>query len=264
MDTNLDERTCVECGKAKPVSEFPTAKGRNGKLYHRKVCKACRREYERGWRRAHQDHVREYKRQYHIRHREAILARVRAWQSENREGKLEYQRAWYLANQEERLAKQREWYEKNQEMVKAYQKANRAKIAERMKAWRVSCADVIKRYQREWREANVEHIRGYAKRYRQERPEVKRLSEAKRRAAARASVGQFTFRDVKALYTSQLGECVYCSTDLSDTFEIDHVVPLSRGGSNEPENIQLLCQRCNRMKHAKTHNEFLAWLPARI
>ena len=31
-------------------------------------------------------------------------------------------------------------------------------------------------------------------------------------------------------------------------FEVDHVVPRSRGGSDHLENLQLLCAHCNRIK----------------
>jgi len=33
--------------------------------------------------------------------------------------------------------------------------------------------------------------------------------------------------------------------------EVDHVMPVSRGGLSEPENLQTLCWRCNRTKGAK-------------
>lgn len=33
--------------------------------------------------------------------------------------------------------------------------------------------------------------------------------------------------------------------------EIDHVVPESKGGSHDPDNLQLLCRPCNRRKAAK-------------
>ena len=42
------------------------------------------------------------------------------------------------------------------------------------------------------------------------------------------------------------GRCMKCGS--KKNLEIDHVVPLARGGSNRLENLQLLCQRCNRMK----------------
>ena len=33
--------------------------------------------------------------------------------------------------------------------------------------------------------------------------------------------------------------------------EVDHILPVSKGGLSEPENLQTLCWRCNRTKGAK-------------
>jgi 5-methylcytosine-specific restriction endonuclease McrA len=38
---------------------------------------------------------------------------------------------------------------------------------------------------------------------------------------------------------------------------IDHKLPLSRGGSNYPDNLQLLCKSCNDSKSARTMDEWL-------
>lgn len=32
--------------------------------------------------------------------------------------------------------------------------------------------------------------------------------------------------------------------------EIDHIVPVSRGGTNDPHNLQILCHKCNQLKRA--------------
>jgi hypothetical protein len=45
------------------------------------------------------------------------------------------------------------------------------------------------------------------------------------------------------------GKCRYCGS--TDSIEYDHVVPVSRGGNSEEENVQLLCRPCNRKKRAK-------------
>lgn len=43
--------------------------------------------------------------------------------------------------------------------------------------------------------------------------------------------------------------CLYCGN--KKKLEIDHVYPLSLGGSDGPENLQTLCAPCNRSKGAK-------------
>jgi len=50
--------------------------------------------------------------------------------------------------------------------------------------------------------------------------------------------------------------CRYCTVSLADEphllLEVDHIVPVSRGGLSTPENLQTLCWRCNRSKSNKT------------
>jgi 5-methylcytosine-specific restriction endonuclease McrA len=52
-------------------------------------------------------------------------------------------------------------------------------------------------------------------------------------------------------------KCVYCRGKSGDpVLEIDHVVPVSRGGSNRVSNLVIACQTCNRKKGSMTAEEF--------
>jgi hypothetical protein len=53
----------------------------------------------------------------------------------------------------------------------------------------------------------------------------------------------------RALIFARDGKCLNCGTIQSLT--IDHILPKSKGGSNEFENLQTLCKRCNLIKGAK-------------
>jgi hypothetical protein len=47
--------------------------------------------------------------------------------------------------------------------------------------------------------------------------------------------------------------CQYCGMGAA---EVDHVIPLVRGGDNDPGNLAAACRSCNRRKHTKTAEEF--------
>lgn len=49
--------------------------------------------------------------------------------------------------------------------------------------------------------------------------------------------------------------CVECgATNMETTLEIDHIIPVSKGGTNDIDNLQTLCKECNRAKSATIWN----------
>jgi 5-methylcytosine-specific restriction endonuclease McrA len=67
--------------------------------------------------------------------------------------------------------------------------------------------------------------------------------------------GEITAEDYEQVASKP---CVYCGYD---TFiEVDHRVPMSKGGTNTPDNLQPVCRYCNRSKHWFSEAEFLIWL----
>jgi len=72
----------------------------------------------------------------------------------------------------------------------------------------------------------------------------------------RAAEGTHTDEDIKALFAKQGGKCATCRKNIRDAYDVDHVMPLSKGGSNGPDNLQLLCPTCNRKKSTKRPDEW--------
>lgn len=60
----------------------------------------------------------------------------------------------------------------------------------------------------------------------------------------------------KAKASAQNGKCWWCGKDVGDTYHVDHLIPLARGGTNKPNNIVIACPFCNQSKHDKLPHEW--------
>lgn len=83
-----------------------------------------------------------------------------------------------------------------------------------------------------------------------------RQQSQRRRAQMRDSTNHFSPEDIRNLLLHQEGRCAYCRQSFESDWHIEHVVPLSRGGSNGPENVVLACADCNLNKGARTLQEW--------
>jgi len=126
-----------------------------------------------------------------------------------------------------------------------------------LKEWKAKNRDKVLADKKQWDAANKEHIYKYNRRYATQNPEVKVASEAKRRALKLKSGGSYTSQDIKNMLSLQGNKCNACKIDLVK-YHVDHVIPLSRGGTNYPDNLQILCVSCNCRKSSKLPSE---WKP---
>ena len=69
----------------------------------------------------------------------------------------------------------------------------------------------------------------------------------------RSADGSHTFGEWENLKAQYNWTCPNCKRKESESkLTLDHIIPLSKGGSNNIENIQPLCINCNCRKQAKT------------
>ena len=154
-----------------------------------------------------------------------------------------YQKAYREANPE-----------KVAEYQKAYREANPEKVAECKRAWREANPE----YQEAWREANPEKIAGYEKAYREANPEVYKAANHRRRARKRNAEGTHSAAQIRARVAVYGDLCIYCAS--TKDLHIDHIKPLSKGGSNWPANLAPACAKCNLSKQDKWGSDLLRWI----
>ena len=105
---------------------------------------------------------------------------------------------------------------------------------------------------KEWYRKNKDRRRVYMLEYSRRKPEKFAVQRHKRRALLKNSCGEYDGEQWKELvqHYSPSGKCLSCRK--IGKLTVDHVVPLSIGGSNFIDNIQCLCSSCNCSKRDKT------------
>ena len=207
-------KTCTSCGETKTVAEFHKDKSRRDGLSN--ACKCCN------------------------------MARIAEWQKANPEKSRANAAKWQKANPEKRRSQDAKWRKANPDKVRAgdaeWRKANPEKRR----------AGVAK-----WQKANPDKVRAQAAKWQKANPEKRRATESMRRARIRnAECENGVSLETVAMRDGWL--CYICDVETDPKLpphhprkaELEHVVPLSRGGSHTFANLKVACHRCNGVKGA--------------
>ena len=152
--------------------------------------------------------------------------------------------------------------------------ANPASAVARAASWATENRERVREIKTKWRLANVEEARALERASRRKYPntakswksanaEQVRALKRNRKARLRAAEGHHCANDIEEILDRQSGKCVYCQTTLKGGYHVDHIIAISRGGSNWPFNLQILCASCNLQKGTKDHMEFARLMRSR-
>lgn len=144
----------------------------------------------------------------------------------------------------------RENPEKNAETVRKWRKANPDKAAERHKRWRAKDPEKTKRLTAGYRRKRQKAANEAVKKWMRDNPErarlLRKVCKHNRKTRVMNNGGRFGAADIEKLYAKQEGKCACCS--VPGKLDIDHIIPVTKGGTSDATNLQLLCPPCNKSK----------------
>jgi len=231
-------KQCNKCGHVKPLDQFYK---HSECLYGREPqCKECRQKQ--------QQRYNQYRRQQSL---EEDMPKVKRCNNCGKIKSLDHfaknmlgQYGRYSQCKECLRIKQRKRHAENPERQRKRQRQYYAKHPEKVRAW-------SRKARRKYYATHKEEEAARFRKWQLENPDKCRAYAANRRALKKQADGSFTTEEFDALCEKYANKCLCCGST-NEPLTVDHVIPLSEGGSNDISNIQPLCLSCNSRKQDKT------------
>lgn len=116
--------------------------------------------------------------------------------------------------------------------------------------WRKEHPEEHRAQQTKYRKDHPERDRAKALAWAKNNPDKKRAKDQRYRTSKTGAGGSFTALEWKNLCNAYGNRCLCCGKKRKLT--ADHVIPVSKGGTSNIDNIQPLCKPCNSGKRDGT------------
>jgi len=187
------------------------------------------------------------------------------WARKNRDKLAAACRRWRKRHPERQKAATYRWRRKNLAKWNAYQRRWRRRNRDRtnplLRGKRALLGDAYNAKRRHYRRRNLAKLRSAARRYYWKNWQKKRIEHHNAVAKRKGAPGKYTREEWLQLLEAYRYRCAYCNRRITrKSASADHIVPLSRGGTNWIANIVPSCLSCNQRKNFLTAKQYLARL----
>jgi hypothetical protein len=146
-------------------------------------------------------------------------------------------------------------HDSSKQRAKKYYKNNKNKCLDASKKWRQNNKQAFLKASQTWKKNNQDQYRQKHREWIKNNAELVRKYNQKRRALKfDATIQDFTLRELNDRMSVFYFRCAYCGGPFE---QIDHVIPLSKGGKHCLSNLRPACRFCNLSKHNKNLSDWL-------
>lgn len=158
----------------------------------------------------------------------------------------EYQKEYSKKNKEKLKTKARKRYKENKSYFEQYYENNKEKILQERKRYRKENKESLIVYHREYRSKNKEKISDYKSIWRRVNSNKVNISNQRRKARLRELPHDFTASEEKEMFNYFKNSC--CLSGCKENIQLDHALPLNKGGGTTKQNMIPLNATLNASK----------------